>query len=260
LRLENFGQRGSEVEPSLYERIFQVQATHWWYKSRERFLDVLLSGLPKGGMILDAGCGPGSMLHYFGSYGEVVGMDHYAPAVAMAASHFTGPLIQGAFRSLPFADGSFSLVVACEVLYHRSIPDVGEAVCELVRVVKPGGVLLIIDSANASCYSAHDLIAHGARRFTRGELIDVMKVAGLKVTHATYAYALLLPIVWLLRRCKSMFAISEEPGGELTETWKPLNNLLIHWFRLEAALAGRWGLPFGLSIQILGRKDMRKQG
>ncbi len=242
------------MEPLLYERIFQLQKTHWWYRSRERFLDVLLRELPKDGKVLDAGCGPGSMLHYLGRYGKVTGVDSYAPALAMASSHFAGTLIQGELNSLPFDDGTFSLVVACEVLYHRNVADVADVVRELTRVIKPGGTLLIIDSAYTSCSSDHDLTAHGVRRFTKVELVNVMRIAGLEVVRATYAYALLLPLVWLLRRCKSLFGVRGEPGEELHETWGPLNSLVIGWFSIEAYLAGLVGIPFGLSVQVLGHK------
>jgi SAM-dependent methyltransferase len=243
------------MEPLLYARIYRLQDTHWWYRSRKRFLDVLLRQLPKGGLVLDAGCGPGSMLHYYAGYGDVVGLDSYAPALDMARNHFPGSLVQGQIVSLPFATGSFSLVSACEVLYHRSIPDVRQAVAELSRVLKPGGLLLVIDSANSACCSAHDRAAHGARRFTRGELTAVMEASGLRVVHATYAFSLLLPVVWLVRRIKGWLQIAEEPGGELRSVWGPLNELVILWFTLEAAVAGRWGLPFGLSVQVLGRKQ-----
>jgi hypothetical protein len=81
-----------------------------------------------------------------------------------------------------------------------------------------------------------------------------MQGAGLEVLHATYAYALLLPMVWCLRRLKALLGVKDKPGGELHETWSPLNTLVTCWFTLEAAIAGRWGLPFGLSIQVLGRK------
>jgi len=242
------------MEPLLYERISRLQKEHWWYRSRERFLDVLLSKLPRSGLVMDAGCGPGSMLHYFGKYGEVVGMDSYLPALVMATSHFPGPLVLGECGTLPFADETFSLVAACEVLYHRNITDVGATVQEFARVLRPGGALLVVDSAYSSCYSAHDVTAHGARRFTRGELVAVMQSACLEVVHATYAFTILFPLVWLFRRCKSLFNVTEEPGGELHETWRPLNSLVVRWSAVEAALAGRWGLPFGLSVQLLGRK------
>lgn len=242
------------MEPILYERIFRLQNSHWWYRSRERFLNVLLRSLPRSGTVLDAGCGPGSMVHYFAGYGRVIGLDRYLPALQMCRSHFAGPLLQGECGALPFTAGSFTLVAACEVLYHRNVEDVAATVGEFVRVLRPGGALLLVDSAYSGCSADHDLTAHGARRFTRGELTAVMQSAGLEVVHATYAYALLLPLVWLLRRCKALFGIRGAPGGELQGVWGPLNSLVVLWFTLEAALAGRSGLPFGLSVQLLGRK------
>lgn len=244
------------MEPVFYERIYALQQSHWWYKSRERFLDRLLQDLPREGRVLDAGCGPGSMLDYFGRYGYVTGIDQYFPALTMSRSHFTGPLIQGTCGALPFADGSFTLVAACEVLYHRKVADVSAAVREFARVLRPGGALVIIDSACAGCCSEHDNVAHGARRFTKKELIALMDSAGLEVVHATYAYALLLPVVWLVRRFKTFFGIKGGQGGELRGTWSFLNALVIRWFSLEAKVAGRWGLPFGLSAQVLGCKPL----
>lgn len=246
------------MEHSLYERICKVQQTHWWYRSRQLFLDRVLKDLPRGGLVLDAGCGPGSMLEYLGGYGTVIGIDGYRPALEMARTVFSGSLVHGGLHSLPFADNTFALVAACEVLYHRNIDDVGAAVCELSRVLKPGGSLLIVDSAYASCSSGHDRVAHGVRRFTRDELAGVMAAAGIVVIRSTYAYALLLPLVWLIRRCKAVFALGDGSGGELAETWQPLNDLVLRWFSLEAAVAGRWGLPFGLSVQLLGQKPLRK--
>lgn len=242
------------MEPVMYERIFRVQGTHWWHLSRMRFLDELLRHAPRRGRVLDVGCGPGSMLHYLEKYGAVTGVDRYLPALEMAQTHFAGPLLEGDIAGLPFPDGHFSLVSACEVLYHRNIPDVRRAVQECVRVLEPGGHFLVVDSAYAACFSDHDRTAHGVRRFTREEFVELFRDAGLEVVHATYAYSLVLPVVWLVRAWKKLWKIKEEPGAEMSETWGPLNSLMITWFTLEAQVAGRWGLPFGLSVQILGRK------
>lgn len=242
------------MEPAMYERVFRLQSAHWWYFSRMCFLDVLLRNLPKSGRVLDAGCGPGSMLHYLGKYGEVVGLDGYLPALDMAKTHFFGHLLEGDCCHLPFPEAQFSLVAVCEVLYHRNIADVRQALSECARVLKPGGHLVVVDSAYSACFSAHDRAAHGARRFDRAMLEKSFQEAGLEVVHATYAYSLLLPVVWLVRRWKEFRKVEEQPGEELRDTWGPLNSLMIGWFTLEAQLAGRWGLPFGLSVQILGRK------
>jgi SAM-dependent methyltransferase len=172
----------------------------------------------------------------------------------MAKTHFSGELLEGDMTSLPFSEAEFSLVAACEVLYHRNIADVHQAVAECVRVLKPGGHLVVVDSAYSTCFSAHDMAAHGARRFNMGSLVGVFQDVGLEVVHKTYAYSLLLPVVWLVRRVKELLKVEEPPGAEIAETWGWLNALMISWFTLEAKIAGRCGLPFGLSVQILGRK------
>lgn len=242
------------MEPAMYERVFRLQGEHWWYKSRMRFLDVLLQNIPKSGFVLDVGCGPGSMLHYLEKFGEVTGVDSYFPALEMARTHFSGALIEGDCCNLPFPEEHFSLVTACEVLYHRNIVDVHQAVRECTRVLKPGGYFVVVDSAFSACSSAHDIAAYGARRFDRDTLVTAFQDADLEVIHSTYAYALLLPVVWVVRRLKELLNIVEQPGAEIAKTWSPLNALVILWFTLEAQIAGRWGLPFGLSIQVMGRK------
>jgi ubiquinone/menaquinone biosynthesis C-methylase UbiE len=247
------------MEPAMYERIFSVQNKHWWHLSRMRFLDVLLRSIPRRGRVLDVGCGPGSMLHYLGKYGEVTGVDSYLPALEMARTNFDGQLLEGDIARLPFPDAHFSLVAACEVLYHRNVTDLLQAVGECARVLEPGGHFLVVDSAYSACYSAHDRAAHGARRFDKGTLVKLFQAAGLEVVHATYAYSLLLPVVWLVRRGKELLKLEEKPGAEIHETWGPLNSMLVGCFSLEAHIAGRWGLPFGLSVQILGRKKCVKQ-
>ncbi|NVN99445.1 MAG: class I SAM-dependent methyltransferase [Geobacteraceae bacterium] len=220
-----------------------------------RFLDVLLRDVPEAERVLDAGCGPGAMLHYLGRYGEVTGLDCYPAALEMARSHFAGELFDGDCSSMPFSDGYFSFVFVGEVLYHRNIADLHKVMAECARVLKPGGYLVVVDSAYAACYSHHDRIAHGARRFNKGELVELFHGAGIKVFHSTYAYALLLPVVWIVRYLKKLLKLVGHSGGELSRTWGPVNLMMIWWFTLEASIAGRWGLPFGLSVQVLGRKD-----
>jgi ubiquinone/menaquinone biosynthesis C-methylase UbiE len=196
------------------------------------------------------------MLNSLANYGEVTGLDNYLPALAMAGTHFSGQLQEGDCCRLPFPDNHFSLVAVFEVLYHRSIGDVQQAVRECTRVLKPGGHLVVVDSAYSACLSAHDRVAHGVRRFNLDELMKLFQDAGLEIVHSTYAYSLLLPIVWMVRCLKKLLNVRERPGGELTETWGPLNALMVAWFSLEAQIAGRWGLPFGLSVQLLGRKPV----
>ena len=85
--------------------------------------------------MLDAGCGEGETLARLGSGlpEHVAAIDVSADAVSFTAQRF--PSVEVSRQSLvdlPFADGSFDLVVCLEVLEHLSDPD--SALAELARV------------------------------------------------------------------------------------------------------------------------------
>ena len=194
------------------------------------------------------------MLHYLGKYGTVTGLDIYKNALTMAQSHFNGALVHGTVDQLPFKDAQFNLVAIIEVLYHQNVRDIQETVNELFRVLRPGGYLVIVDSAYRSLSSAHDLAAHMKQRFIRPQLCKIAETAGLKVIHATYAYTILLPVVWAARKLKALAGSNEKPESELKSVHPVVNTLIRTWLWLEAQISGRWGLPFGLSIQVLAQK------
>jgi ubiquinone/menaquinone biosynthesis C-methylase UbiE len=106
-------------------------------------------------VILDAGCGGGktvARLAAIATEGKTYGIDHSADSVA--ASRRTNrrsiasgrvDIQQGSVSHLPFPDGMFDLVTAVETHYYW--PDLNADLREIRRVVKPGGILVIIAEA-----------------------------------------------------------------------------------------------------------------
>lgn len=96
------------------------------------------------GRVLEIGVGTGRIalpLHRAGV--ELAGVDLSLPMLERLAAKAPGaiPAVQGDATRLPFRDGSFGAAYAVHVLHL--IPEWEKAVHELVRVVEPGGVILV---------------------------------------------------------------------------------------------------------------------
>jgi ubiquinone/menaquinone biosynthesis C-methylase UbiE len=113
-----------------------------------------LSKIPirKSDVILDVGCGGGrtvSKLAALAAEGKVYGVDYSEAAVAVAKKNNRQLIAEdrvqireGSVSQLPFANELFDLVTAVET--HFWWPDLSTDMCELLRVLKPGGTLVII--------------------------------------------------------------------------------------------------------------------
>ena len=109
-----------------------------FFSQREYILRWL--GPQKNKDILDAGCGVGAFSEPWVGANNVHGVDFSEKSLEYAAGRGLKTLA-GDLASLPFAAGSFDLVVCIGVI--QLIEDYQKVIAELARVTKPGGVLLV---------------------------------------------------------------------------------------------------------------------
>ena len=88
------------------------------------------------GPVLDAPCGTGRLQHVLASFGTpLVGLDVSDSMLAAARQQGGSRWVLGSIDSMPFAERSFDVVVACRYLHHLHEPrELERAVSELVRV------------------------------------------------------------------------------------------------------------------------------
>jgi len=154
-----------------YERFANVEARNRQQEYVE--IPLLLRALrpPRGGRVLEVGCGRGVALPVFAERlapEELVGIDIDAELVELAqqrvnASGIRATVLEGDVRALPFDDGSFDLIIDFGTCYHVSGGRVGAraALCEITRVLRPGG--LFIHETPVAQHLAHPVRSFGRR-------------------------------------------------------------------------------------------------
>jgi ubiquinone/menaquinone biosynthesis C-methylase UbiE len=128
--------------------------------------------LRPGQTVLDVGCGPGTDLealaHAVGTAGRVIGIDH-DPAMVEAARRRTADLgvvtvSEGDAHALPLPDHGVDAVRVDRVLTH--VDDPGRVVCELRRVLRPGGRISLAEPDWDTLF-IDDLDIETSRGYTR---------------------------------------------------------------------------------------------
>jgi ubiquinone/menaquinone biosynthesis C-methylase UbiE len=110
--------------------------------------------LQPGLHVLDVGCGPGVHLPVFAERvspgGSVVGLDQESDRLQIAAEVCADLIAAGVVRleqadatALPFAHDELDVAWASAVLHH--VVDQAAMLAEMTRVVRPGGLVAIID-------------------------------------------------------------------------------------------------------------------
>ncbi|HAQ22814.1 MAG TPA: SAM-dependent methyltransferase [Acidimicrobiaceae bacterium] len=177
-------------------------------------------GLSAGETILDLGCGHGRHAYEALRRGaHVVACDlgleelrqvRSIGSIMRSDGDVDGDVVletaNGDATRLPFADASFDRIIASEVVEH--IDDDENALAELVRVLRPGGVLAVTIPAHlpericwalSDEYHAPNQPGGHVRIYARGELRAKMAAAGLNPFDEHRVHALHSPYWWL--RC-----------------------------------------------------------
>src|SRR3984957_4174498 len=103
--------------------------------------------LERGSRILDVGCGTGRWLRRYERLGyRPTGLDLTFGMLSLARKNRTqSPLVGGELFRLPFKDSSFDAVSDITVVQHQLPTSQPRSIAEMLRVLKPGGRLILIE-------------------------------------------------------------------------------------------------------------------
>lgn len=159
---------GSEVYQQIRMETYHqdLRQTSWVTTEESNEIPRMLH-LQARSSVLEIGCGSGGYaLHLAKTAGcSIVGLDVNAPGVHNASqlaaasglaarAHFQHG---DASKTLPFENEEFDAVFAYDVLCH--IPARPKVVCQMCRVLKPGGLMLFSDALVVGGMISHEEIA-----------------------------------------------------------------------------------------------------
>ncbi len=254
------------MRPQDYVDLYQLEDTFWWFAGMRditaALLDPILANRDQSLRVLDAGCGTGANLDWLRRYAaeeNIIGIDLSAQALGFCQRRGKSLLVNGSITKLPFAEASFDLVTSFDVLIYPPGADAdNEALREMHRVLKPGGICFVRAAAYQWLYGSHDKATNGLRRYGLRALTTKVEGAKLRVLRSTYLNSVLFPAAMLhrlvIRRTASLRDSDVKPFSRRS-AWinKPLSRLL----SAEASLLKlrHSKLPFGLSAICIARKQ-----
>jgi SAM-dependent methyltransferase len=244
------------MEQHTYAIMDEVEGSHWWFVGRRAILESFLgpiAGKLKGNgtalHILDVGCGTGANLEMLSQYGEAEGVDVSDDALEFCRRK--GLNVQkGVAEQLPYADGTFDLTTALDVVEH--LDDDIAGLKEMFRVTKKGGYSLIFVPACMWLWGVQDDISNHRIRYTRRQIVDRLKAAGYEIQRATYANWTFFTPIFAGRLF--MKATGIKPESENNVNISALNGIFGKLFAAERFWLRNLNFPFGVSIVVVARK------
>jgi SAM-dependent methyltransferase len=243
----------------LLEATYRVEQRHFWWNGLRSFVRPLVAEALTGRSnprILDCGCGTGANLVLLSEFGRASGFDLSWRGLEFAKTYGQRRTAQASMTHIPFADDSFDLVTALDVLYSLREEDETRAVAEIHRVLKPGGTLIVNVAALSILRGNHAVFGSEVRRSTRRRLRGVLSRAGFDITRLTYSNASLFPFILTVRTTQRLMGLAspEEAGTDIVIPIAPINALLTTMLRLEARALRVMDMPIGSSLLCVAQR------
>ncbi len=133
------------MERAIYDRMAELDRSHWWFVARRRILSELIARevkLPAQARILEIGCGTGHNFEMLGAFGHVDAIEVDEEARALSSRRLGRDVGSAPLPELPgIPDGTYHLIALLDVLEH--IEEDRASLASIRRKLAPGGRILV---------------------------------------------------------------------------------------------------------------------
>jgi SAM-dependent methyltransferase len=247
------------MDKGYFKDYYHYERNHWWFRARSEiirtYIDKNIAG-QKPFRILNVGVATGASTTMLQQFGGVTSLEYDQDCIDFIKDKVDFEIIQGSILELPFADNTFDLVCAFDVIEH--VEDDTKAVKELHRVARGGGNVLVTVPAFMNLWSQHDDINHHFRRYTRASLMSVfntIKEGGIQF--ASYFNSILFPMIFVARKIGNLKKSNDASLHSDFEKFNPgiLNGVLYSIMKSERLfISNQRSFLAGVSIILHWKK------
>jgi SAM-dependent methyltransferase len=252
--------RGSELSPDDADfdisddadvgALLRAEEAHFWHRARNRFIrdKIAALGVPRGGRILELGCGAGCVSADLARAGyDVTGVDGHRSLLGVACTRAPTArfFCRDLRRGLPDVDrGAFDVVALFDVIEHLDDPE--KALADALRFVGPRGYVVGTVPALMSLWSSIDEHAGHKTRYSAETLgATLARVEGARTVAVTPFFRSLVPLMWAQRRLLGQSGPAEKSAHvaasiqNLRVPPRPINVGLLALVNAEHAVSAR---------------------
>jgi SAM-dependent methyltransferase len=250
------------MNPAEYAHLDRLDRRHWFYRGKRAIVRHWIArhlALGPDDLLVDAGCGTGTFLEEVAGTCRVLGLDDHAESIAIAGPRLAavgGQVLHTPLERVDLPDATAAVVTLLDVLEHTD--DDGLVLREMIRLVRPGGLIVITVPALRALWSDWDVALHHRRRYHRPDLVQVCGQPGVEMLRCTYFNTAALPAVFAVRAWRKLRPPT--PGRDRAEDRVPVgfvNRALYHTMVTPA----RWGWlrpPAGVSLLAVLRRTQSR--
>ncbi|MGD8405162.1 MAG: methyltransferase domain-containing protein [Anaerolineales bacterium] len=162
------------TERDMDKAALRGEPSYVWRAGQQRRLEMILEAAEERiqGKVLENGCGVGMYVEHMLPYdGRITGLEYDFERAAEARTRSPN-ILNAAGESLPLPSGTFDLILSHEVLEH--VQDDAQAVREMVRVLRPGGRIVLFVPNRGYPFETHGIYWKGSYRFGNMPIVNYL--------------------------------------------------------------------------------------
>ena len=235
------------MERVVYQQMAELDDRHWLYRSRREIIADLIRREvrpPAEARILELGCGTGHNLAMLSGFGHVDGLELDEEARTISEQRLGRKVMSSPLPELgEVADRHYDLIGEFDVIEH--IDDDHAALASIATKLKTGGKFVMTVPAHQWMWSAHDIVNHHKRRYSKSNLKALVEASPMRLERVGYFNTFLFPLAVAERAASKLRGKND---GDVKLPPAPINAVFEKVFEAERYLVGRLPLPPGLSL------------